>query len=101
MDTSANKGSKDNLVAAVSEANGAILVAFDHDFKTIVQRAGIGQRRFRTLSLLKFEKCRESKAADRLTCALSLIEHEWTVAQDGRDRRLFVVVTGQAIKTIR
>ena len=70
------KGSKDTLVAAVAEANDAILVAFDSDFKSIAQREGIGTRRFKTLSLLRFEKCRESLAARRLEVALSLIKHE-------------------------
>lgn len=93
--------SPDNLVAAVSEANEAVLISHDTDFKTIVQRQGIGQRRFRTLSLLRFEKCRESQAADRLSCALSLIEHEWAVGNGEKDRRMFVVVTAQTIRTHR
>ena len=71
------KGSRDTVVAAVAEANDAVLVAFDSDFKSIARREGIGTRRFRTLSLLRFEKCRESQASQRLDAALSLIEHEW------------------------
>jgi predicted nuclease of predicted toxin-antitoxin system len=43
--------STDTLVAAVAEANDAVLVTMDGDFKSIVARSGIGQRRFRTLSL--------------------------------------------------
>lgn len=95
------KGSKDNLVAAVAEANDAVLIVFDSDFKSIAQRTGIGRRRFRTLSLIRFEKCRESKAAERLAVAMSLIEHEWAVGSDGADRRMFVVITGQSIRTHR
>lgn len=95
------KGSKDNLVAAVAEANAAILVVFDADFKSIAQRAGIGQRRFGQLSLLRFEKCRESQAADRLDQSMSLIEHEWQKGCDQRDRRMFVVITANTIRTHR
>jgi len=91
----------DNLVAAVSEANDAILVTLDSDFKTIASRAGIGQRRFRRLSLLRLEGCRESRAADRLKAALSLIEHEWMVAAESRDRRLFIVISETTIRTHR
>lgn len=95
------KGSKDTLVAAVSEANDAILIAFDSDFKSIAQRAGIGQRRFKKLSLLRFEKCRESKAVERLERALSLIEHEWAFGNGSNDRRIFVVIQGETIRTHR
>ena len=91
----------DMLVAAVAEANEAILVTMDSDFKSIAARTGIGQRRFRKLSLLRFEKCRESQAAGRLKTAMSLIEHEWEVGNGNSDRRMFVVVTGQAIRTHR
>ena len=93
--------SPDLLVAAVSEANNAILVTMDSDFKSIASRTGIGHRRFRKLSLLRFEKCRESQAAVRLKQAMSLIEHEWMVGNVGADRRMFVVITGNAIRTHR
>jgi predicted nuclease of predicted toxin-antitoxin system len=93
--------SPDMLVAAVSEANNAILVTMDSDFKSIVTRTGIGHRRFRKLSLLRFEKCRESQAAARLLNAMSLIEHEWRIGNGAADRRMFVVITGQAIRTHR
>jgi predicted nuclease of predicted toxin-antitoxin system len=93
--------SPDMLVAAVSEANGAILVTMDSDFKSIASRTGIGQRRFRKLSLLRFEKCRESQAASRLKTAMSLIEHEWKVGNSSSDRRMFVVITGHSIRTYR
>lgn len=95
------KGSTDTLVAAVSEANNAVLVAFDSDFKSIAQRTGIGQRRFRTLSLLRFEKCRESRAPERLKKALTLIQHEWAFGNGENDRRMFVVITQNAIRTHR
>lgn len=93
--------SPDTLVAAVAEANNAVLVTMDGDFKSIAARSGIGQRRFRRLSLLRFEKCRESQAAQRLETAFSLIEHEWQVGNRASDRRMFVVITGETIRTHR
>lgn len=93
--------SPDTLVAAVAEANDAILVTFDPDFKALASRIGIGRRRFAKLSLIRFEKCRESQAAARMEAALSLIEHEWAIGQEHRDRRLFVVITSATIRTHR
>ena len=93
--------SPDMLVAAVAEANNAILVTMDSDFKSMVRRSGIGHQRFRKLSLLRFERCRESQAAHRLKTALSLIEHEWQVGKEASDRRMFVVIGSAVIRTHR
>lgn len=93
--------SPDTLVAAVAEANNAILVTMDGDFKAIAARTGIGQRRCRRLSLIRFQKCRESKAASRLVTALSLIDHEWELSTGRKDRRIFVVITSESIRTHR
>jgi len=93
--------SPDNLVAAVAEANDAVLVTSDGDFKSIAARTGIGQRRYRRLSLIRFEQCRESQMARRLESALSLIEHEWKVGSGARDRRMFVVIKTESIRTHR
>ena len=93
--------SPDTLVAAVAEANNAILVTMDGDFKSIVSRNSIGQRRYRRLSLLRFEHCRESRAAERLGKALSLVQHEWDYGAEQKDRRMFVVITTDTIRTYR
>ena len=78
-----------------------MLVTMDNDFKAIAAKIGIGRRRYRTLSLIRFEKCRESQAAGRLREAMSLIEHEWTFSGGKRDRRMFVVIGGASIRTHR
>ena len=95
--------SPDNLVAAVSQSNDAILLTMDGDFKAIARRHGIGSTRFRRLSLLRFERCRESAAAKRLEEAMSLIEHEWDIGggRGSADRRMFVVIRGGSIVTHR
>jgi predicted nuclease of predicted toxin-antitoxin system len=53
--------SPDALVATLAEAAEAILVTADKDFKDMVKRHAIGKQKFSTLSLLRFEKCRESQ----------------------------------------
>jgi predicted nuclease of predicted toxin-antitoxin system len=93
-------GSPDQLVCAVSEANEAILVALDGDMKQLAQRHGVGQRRYRTLSLLKLS-CRESRAANRVEAAMSLIEHEWNFSAGGSDRRIFIDIGDSSISTKR
>jgi predicted nuclease of predicted toxin-antitoxin system len=91
----------DALVAAVAEANSAILVTNDRDFKAIVSRTGIGQRRFRSLSLIRFEKCREARMASRIRQFISLIEHEWGVGGGERDRRMFIVICDSVVRSHR
>lgn len=94
-------GSADTVVCTAAEANGAILVAHDGDMKQLAKDRGISAGRFRSLSLLKLE-CRESRAADRVRAALSLVEHEWATAEAlaGR-RRIFVVIGESMIRTHR
>ena len=55
--------SPDPLAAAVAEANDAILVRPDADFRRIAKRPGVGKREFRRLSLIKLS-CRESRCAN-------------------------------------
>ena len=93
-------GSPDQLVCAVSEANDAILVALDADMRQLAQRRGVGQRRFRRLSLIKLS-CRETSAAKRVEEAMSLIEHEWQVGSQSRDRRIFIEIRNSVIRTVR
>ena len=92
--------SPDPLVAAVAEANEAILVSLDADFRQLAKRHGVGRREFRRLSLIKLS-CRESRCYERIADAMSLILHEWNLAQEGRDRRLFIDIMDNVIRTIR
>ena len=95
--------SPDTLVAAVSEANAAILVTMDGDFRKIASSHGVGSRRYRRLSLLRFERCRESRAAGRLEEAMSLIQHEWKAGESrsSSERQMYVVITASTIRTHR
>jgi predicted nuclease of predicted toxin-antitoxin system len=93
-------GSPDPLVCAAAEANDAILVALDGDMRSLAQRRGIGQRRFRTLSLIKLS-CKITRSTERIEAAVSLIEHEWRYSEGQADRRLFVEIGSDVIRTFR
>lgn len=93
--------SPDPLVAAVSEMNGAVLVSLDSDFRSLAPRIPKGQRqRFRKLSRIGL-RCKAPRCAQRLTMALSLIEHEWAVAQVSADKRMIVDVGETYVRSIR
>jgi predicted nuclease of predicted toxin-antitoxin system len=92
--------SPDPLVCAVSEANDAILVIHDPDMKQLARRRGLGQRRYRKLSLIKLT-CRESRAAARVVEAMSLIVHEWNYGANNIDRRMFIEIGDNVIRIVR
>jgi predicted nuclease of predicted toxin-antitoxin system len=94
------RGSPDQVVAKFSELLVAVLVSLDRDFDSLAPRIGVGQRRFRRLSRISI-KCDEPRAAERIKSALSLIEHEWQVAQTCSDQRMIVEVGTTHIRTIR
>jgi len=94
------RGSPDQVVAKFSELLEAVLVTLDRDFDSLAPRIGIGQRRFRQLSRIAI-RCDEPRAAARIKIALSLIEHEWQLAQNSDDKRMIVEIGTTHIRTIR
>ena len=92
--------SPDPVVATVSELFEAILVSHDGDFDILAARTGIGKRRFKRLSRVRL-RCSEPQAASRIKLSLSLIEHEWKLAQASADKRMIIEITQTGIKTIR
>jgi len=94
------KDAPDPLVAAFTEMSGAVLVSLDHHFDALAPRAHVGRRRFAKLSRIGL-KCAEPQAAARIKAALSLIEHEWQLAQTRSDKRMIVEIVTTAIRTIR
>ena len=93
--------SPDPLIAKVSEEDGSILVSCDRDFRVIAPRIPLGARtRFKKLSRISLD-CNEPQAAKRVEAAMSLIESEYELAQDRPDKRLFIVIQNQGIKTHR
>jgi predicted nuclease of predicted toxin-antitoxin system len=93
--------SPDQLIATVSEEDGAVLVSCDRDFKLIAPRIPRGSRsRFRRLSRISLE-CSEPQAAQRVKAAMSLIEAEYEISQSSGDGRMFIVIQNHGIKTHR
>ncbi|WP_374188363.1 DUF5615 family PIN-like protein [Asticcacaulis biprosthecium] len=93
-DSGLARGTPDQLVCAYAEANDHILVALDHDMKTILRN------RFKSLSLIKLS-CGDVNAARRISEAVSLIEHEWQVDQGARCRRIFIDVKKESLTVYR
>lgn len=78
-----------------------ILVTCDSDFKIVAPRIPRGHRtRFRKLSRIALE-CNQTQAAQRMEAAMSFIEHEFEESQRLRDKRLFVVIQNNGMKTLR
>jgi hypothetical protein len=94
------RGSSDQLVCVLADINDAVLVAIDGDMKRIAQGHGVGSRRFLRLGLIKLS-CREPDAAARVSAAMSLIEHEWTVTEGKQGRRIFVEISDTVMRTFR
>jgi predicted nuclease of predicted toxin-antitoxin system len=100
LNRTVSRGSPDQVVCVLAEAHEAILVAQDRDMKMHASRYGVSRRRFTRLSLLKLS-CRESRASERVSAAMSLIEHEWTLASSASDRRIFIEIGDSMIRTHR
>jgi hypothetical protein len=93
--------SPDPLVAAVSELHGAVLVSLDSDFKRLAPRVPIGERqRFRKLSRIGL-RCKAPQCAQRMQACLSLVVHEWIVAQASADKRMIVDIGQSYVRSIR
>jgi hypothetical protein len=75
-------------------------VSLDGDFKSLAPRAAFGRNRFRRLSRIALRGS-EPQAANRVSVAMSLVEHEWAVAQSKSDKRMIVEIGTTFIRTIR
>lgn len=94
--------SPDQLVAAVSENESAVLVTVDGDFqKHVAPRIPKGARaRFRKLSHIRLE-CSEPQAANRLKEAMSFIEAEREIALQRADKRMILAISTNVLRTYR
>jgi len=93
--------SSDQLVAAVSELDELILVTCDSDFKVVAPRIPKGHRaRFRKLSRIALE-CTQPLATKRIEAAMSFIEREFEETQALHDKRMFIVIKKNGMKTLR
>jgi predicted nuclease of predicted toxin-antitoxin system len=94
-------GAADPVVATVAQELEAVLISFDGDFQRIAPRIPHGQRaRFRRLSRV-WLRCREPRAADRLSIALSFIETEMRMVESGELDRFAICVGDSFLRTDR
>ena len=86
-------GSTDDQVAVAAIVANAILLAVDRDMRLLVRRYASPNRleRFKRLHLI-FVGCKETLAPHRLEQAMTLIEHEWTIACDKAARRMWISI---------
>ncbi|WP_133064982.1 DUF5615 family PIN-like protein [Flavimaricola marinus] len=97
----AKPGSSDDIVALTAQENDAVLVACDGDMKARAKRLGIGNARFRHLSLIRISLKNKVNSRSRIAQAMSLIEHEWEISSKKVARKLFVEISDSVIKTNR
>ncbi len=92
---------EDEIVAAVSENAGAVLVSMDKYFKKIAPRVPTGHRaRFRQLSRVSLD-CIEPHAAARFREAMSLVEAEFQLASQRQDPGMIVLIGESYIRANR
>ena len=91
----------DQVVADVSETEGAVLVSCDGDFRRIAPRIPQGERqRFRTLSRVHLQ-VQAPQAAVRVEAAMSFIETEYEHAQNTNDPRMILSIGSSYLRTLR
>ncbi len=90
----------DPIVAVACIENNAILMTFDKDYKAIASRFAVSHRRYKTLSRVDFT-CSEPAAAKRIEAGMSLIQAEWELCQNSKDRRMFIVIGSNSFRTTR
>ena len=75
-------------------------MTFDRDHKVPANRFGVSNSRLKKLSRIHF-RCKYPDATARLKLGLSFIEHEWEIAQEFKDKRIFLEIQGNGFKTSR
>lgn len=91
----------DEVVATISEVEGAVLVSADRDFRTIASRIPNGQKkRFRRLSRITLS-CKAPQSVTRVEVAIEMIEHEFQLAKTRKDSRMILEIGSSYLRTVR
>ncbi|MGH7860754.1 MAG: DUF5615 family PIN-like protein [Candidatus Dormibacteraceae bacterium] len=81
-------GTADPAVAKVAMQRGAVVVTWDHDFKTLASRRG-----YESLQVITF-RCSEVEGRERAEKAIEFIEREYAAAvSNGRPLRIEITRT--------
>lgn len=95
-------GASDEVVAALSIHNEAILIAIDNDMKRLVRRFGNpnNNEKFHPLHLISIG-CDEVLAAKRIDYAMTFIEHEWDICRQKKARLLWIDIRPHRLASYR
>jgi predicted nuclease of predicted toxin-antitoxin system len=93
--------SADIVVARAAEINDCVLVTQDNDFKQVIRKTPDGARNsVKKLSRILLQ-CESFNCAKRVSLALSLIELEWSICQNSSDKRMFIYIGRNSMRTTR
>lgn len=87
----ATPGMPDPVICDIALANGAVLVALDGDMKKIAQRRGIGNKKYRSLNLLKLS-CNPVVAKERLAESIDYIRLALSQGKGKKGRKFQVEI---------
>lgn len=91
-------GTPDPVVAAIGDRLSAIVVTWDRDFETLIQRVPEGNRaRFRRLGRISF-RCNEVKGRELLLRWIEMIDYHYERALAEPDFRMIVQIQESGIK---
>lgn len=91
-------GTPDPVIAAIGDRMAAIVVTWDRDFDTLVQRVPAGNRaRFRRLGRISF-RCEETQGRRLLERWIEMIEFHYERAMQDADFRMIVQVQESGVK---
>ena len=93
--------SADIVVARAAEINDCVLVTQDNDFKHVIRKTPDGAKNsVKKLSRISLQ-CESFNCAKRVSLALSLIELEWSICQSSPDKRMFIHIGRNSMRTTR
>ena len=93
--------SADIVVARAAEINDCVLVTQDNDFKQVIRKTPDGAKNsVKKLSRISLQ-CELFNCAKRLSLGLSLIELEWSICQSSSDKRMFIHIGRNSMRTTR
>jgi predicted nuclease of predicted toxin-antitoxin system len=91
---------KDPVIAIACAEGGQVLVSHDNDFKAVAKRLQISQGQYQKRLHRVDLRCEEPSSAHRLEVAMSLIEHEWMVANH-RGHAMVIEIKDSLIRVLR
>jgi predicted nuclease of predicted toxin-antitoxin system len=91
-------GTPDPVIATIGDRLAAIVVTWDRDFETLIQRVPEGNRtRFRRLGRISF-RCNEVKGRELLAKWIAMIEFHYEQALAQADFRMMVQIQDSGVK---